>query len=75
MLWGKYWKLIDDERMRCRESQCADGGDLLVVVSLQLGSQCKFCRPLSLVCLQSSLLVIADWCRAQIRDLVWTDHA
>ena len=32
MLWGNYWELIDDERMRCRESQCAEGGDLLIIV-------------------------------------------
>ena len=41
MLWGKYWELINDQWMRCRESQCADGGDLLVVVALEFDSQCE----------------------------------
>ena len=41
MLWGKYWELIDNERMRCRESQRTDGGDLLIVVALEFDSQCE----------------------------------
>lgn len=41
MLWGQNWELIDDERMRCRESECADGSDLLVVVGLEFDSQCE----------------------------------
>ena len=43
MLWGKNRELIDDQRMRGRESQRTDGGDLLVVVRLELGPQCKVC--------------------------------
>ena len=43
MLWGKYWELVHDQWMRCRESQRTDGGDLRVVVSLELGPQCKVC--------------------------------
>ena len=41
MLWGKYWELIDNERMWLWQSQCADGGDLRVVVRLEFGSQCE----------------------------------
>ena len=44
MFWGKYRELIDDERMRCRESQRTDGSDLRVVVGLELGSQCEVGR-------------------------------
>ena len=51
MFWGNYWELIDDERMRCRQSQRTDGGDLRVVVALELGSQRELRRPLSLISL------------------------
>ena len=43
MLWGKYRELVDDQRTRCRQSQCADGLGLLIVVALELGSQRKLC--------------------------------
>ena len=39
MFWGNYWELVHDQRMRCRQSQRTDGGDLLVVVGLESGSQ------------------------------------
>ena len=39
MLWGKNREFIDDQRMRCRESQRTNGGDLCVVVGLESGSQ------------------------------------
>jgi len=39
MLWGKYWELVYDQRTRCRQSKCADGLGLLIVVSLQFCSQ------------------------------------
>ena len=41
MFWGKDWELIDDQRMRCRESQRTDGSDLRVVVALEFDSQCE----------------------------------
>ena len=74
MLWGKYWELVHDQRMRCRQSQCADGLSLRVVVGLELGSQCKVCRLLLLLSLQLSLAMIVDWCRAERWDIVRTDH-
>jgi len=75
MFLGKYRELIDNERMRCRKSQRTDGGDLLVIVRLELGPQCEVSRPLSLVCLEFSLAQVSDWCRAEVRDFVWPDHA
>jgi len=39
MLWGKYWKLVHDQRTGLWQSQCSDRLDLLIVVALQLGSQ------------------------------------
>ena len=75
MLWGKYWELVHDQWMRCRESQRTDGSDLLVVVGLESGSQGEVGRLLLLLFLQLGLLVIADRCRAEVRHLVRTDHA
>jgi hypothetical protein len=41
MLWGKNRELIDDERMWLWQSESPDGGDLRVVVALELSSQCE----------------------------------
>jgi hypothetical protein len=41
LFWGKNRELIDDQRMRCRQSHRADGLRLLIVVALELCSQRK----------------------------------
>ena len=75
LFWGKYWELVHDQRMWLWQSECADGLSLLIVVALELGSQGEVCRSLSLICLQPSLLVVSDRCRAERWHLVRTDHA
>ena len=74
MLWGKNRELIDDQRTRCRQPHRADGLDLLIIVALQFGPECKVSGLFFLLSLQPRLPVIADRCRTQRLDLVRTDH-
>ena len=74
MLWGKYWELVHDQRTGLWQSHRADGLRLCVVVALELGSQCKVGRLLSLLRLELSLAMIADRSWRELRHFVRTDH-
>ena len=74
MFWGKNRELVHDQRTRCRQSQCADGLGLLIVVRLELGSQHKVCCFSRLLLLQFGLPMISDRSRTERGYLMRTAH-